>query len=58
MLATKIYEGLCTELVHAYETGYTDLITRCEDEIRLNRYGILEQPEGIIRACRIKAGKE
>lgn len=58
LLATKIYEGLCTELVHAYETGYTDLITRCEDEIRLNRYGILEQPEGIIRACRIKAGKE
>ena len=58
LLATKIYEGLCTELVYAYETGYTDLITRCEDEIRLNRYGILEQPEGIIRACKIKAGKE
>lgn len=58
LLATKIYKGLCTELVHAYETGYTDLITGCEDEIRLNRYGILEQPEGIIRACRVKAGKE
>lgn len=58
LLATQIYKGICTELVHAYEVGYTDLIAKCEDEIRLNRYGILEQPEGIIRACRIRAGKE
>lgn len=58
LLATQIYKGICIELVHAYEVGYTDLIAKCEDEIRLNRYGILEQPEGIIRACKIRAGKE
>ena len=58
LLATQIYKGICTELVHAYEVGYTDLIAKCEDEIRLNRYGILEKPERIIRACKIRAGKE
>ena len=57
-LVTQIYKGICTELVHAYEVGSEDLIERAEREIRKNRYGILDQPEGIIRACRIRAGKE
>ena len=57
-LVTAIYKGIATELVHAYEVDSEDLIERAEREIRKNRYGILNQPEGIIRACRIKAGKE
>lgn len=57
-LVTAIYKGIATELVHAYEVDSEDLIERAEREIRKNRYGILDQPEGIIRACRIKAGKE
>ena len=57
-LVTAIYKGIATELVHAYEVDSEDLIERAEREIRKNRYGILDQPEGIIRTCRIKAGKE
>ena len=57
-LVTAIYKGIATELVHAYEVGSEDLIERGEREIRKNRYGILESPEGIIRACRAKAGRE
>lgn len=57
-LVTQVYKGLCDELVHAYEVGAEDIIERGEKEIMMNRYGILEQPEGVIRACRAVAGKE
>lgn len=57
-LVTQVYKGICTELVHAYEVNSEDLIQKAEKEIRKNRYGILDQPEGIIRACRVRAGRE
>ena len=57
-LVTQVYKGICTELIHAYQAGYEDLILKCEKEIRMNRYGILDKPEGVIYACKLKAGKE
>lgn len=55
-LVAAIYKGLCQELMHAYETGSEDNIRRCEREIRANRYGLFDDPEGLIRGCKERAG--
>ena len=55
-LVTAIYRGICQELVHAYEAGAEQAIKRCEREIRMNRYGMFDDPDGIIRGCRKQAG--
>lgn len=55
-LVAAIYRGLCTELVHAYETRSEDNIKCCEREIRANRYGLFDDPEGLIRGCKQRAG--
>ena len=55
-LVAAIYKGLCQELIHAYETGSEDNIRRGEREIRANRYGLFDDPEGLIRGCKQRAG--
>ena len=55
-LVAAIYKGLCQELIHAYETGSEDNIRRGEREIRANRYGLFDDPEGLIRLCKQRAG--
>ena len=55
-LVEAIYKGVCQELVHAYQAGAPDTIRRCEREIRMNRYGMFEDPDGILRGCRKQAG--
>lgn len=55
-LVASIYRGVCTELVHAYEVGAASVIRQCEHEIRSNRYGLLEDPNGLIRQCKKRGG--
>ena len=55
-LVTAMYKGICQELIHAYITESDLNIRRCEREIRANRYGMFDDPEGLIRGCRKRAG--
>lgn len=57
-LVAAIYKGLCAELITAYQAEDTYLIERCEKEIRRDRYGLMDRPEGLIRECRKKARRE
>ena len=55
-LVAAIYKGICQELIHAYVTRSDLNIRRCEREIRANRYGMFDDPDGLIRGCRKRAG--
>lgn len=50
-LVGALYKENCRELINAYARRDEENITRCERWIRENRYGIVADPEGIIRAC-------
>ncbi len=56
-LVAAVYKELCQELVHGYEVKSEGTIAMCEREIRSNRYGLMDDPEGLIRECRKRAGR-
>ena len=51
-LVMEVYREICRELVRAYRKADEFVITENENSIRRNVYGILNEPQALIDACR------